>query len=184
MHTHKFKKAQDGEIFKFCPCGKRKKASSVVRERKKLQRKAESLWREIVHLRDGEVCMVKKVFPGLNINHSNALQVDHFFPRADRNLFFEPSNATLVCSTCNYLKSNGSPQSTQIHLALHTIVTRREGEKKFYEMCEINNRRNPNIEWGREHYLRSVIAELETAKHFVQGTIYPESSENEFVNLK
>lgn len=183
MHTHKFKKAKDGEIFKFCPCGKRKKASSVVRERKKLQRKAEDLWREIVHLRDGEVCMVKKVFPELKLNHSNTLQVDHFFPRSDRNLFFDPSNATLVCSTCNYLKSNGSPQSTQIHLALQTIVTRREGEKKFYEMCEINNQRKSNIEWGREHYLREVIEKLEISKYLLHEAIYPESEKKEFVNL-
>lgn len=169
MHFHKYKKPEKGAVFKFCSCGRRKKLTSVIRERKQLHKNAEDLWRKIVHLRDGDTCMVKKTFPELKLNHSSTLQVDHFFPRKDRNLFFEPSNATLVCSTCNYLKSNGSPQSTQIHMAIQAIVTRREGEKKFYEMCEINNQRKPNLEWGREHYLRDVIAKLDATLYLMES---------------
>lgn len=160
IHKHIFKKPVEGEVYKFCSCGKRKKASSVVRERKKLQRKAEDLWRAIAYARDGRECAIKKSYPDLRLNHSSQLQVDHFFPRADKNLFFEPSNATVVCSACNYLKSNGSRQSIQIQMALQAIVSRREGEKKFYEMCKINNTRPANLEWGREYYLENVIKNL------------------------
>ncbi len=169
MHIHKFKKPQDGEVFKFCSCGKRKKTTSVVRERKALQVKAETLWRQYAHMRDGEGCQIKKVFPELKLNHSSVYQVDHFFPRADRNLFFEPANSTVICSTCNYLKSNGSPQSIQILMAVQSIVSRREGEKKFYEMCEINNHRKPNLEWGREHWLREVIAKFESSIEWLKS---------------
>jgi hypothetical protein len=45
-------------------------------------------------------------------------------------------------------------------MALQAIVSRREGEKKFYEMCEINNTRPANLEWGREYYLEKVIKDL------------------------
>lgn len=173
MHIHKFKKPKEGEIFKNCPCGKRKKTISVIRERKALQLKAENLWRKYAHMRDGEGCQIQKVFPELKLNHSNVYQVDHFFPRADRNLFFETANSTVICSTCNYLKSNGSPQSIQILMAVQSIVTRREGEKKFYEMCEINNQRKPNLEWGREHWLRDVISKLENAIEWLKEDTGP-----------
>lgn len=163
MHRHTFKKPQEGDIYKFCSCGKRKKTTSVVRERKALQLKAENLWRKYAHMRDGEGCQIKKVFPELKLNHSNVYQVDHFFPRADKNLFFETANSTVICSTCNYLKSNGAAQSIQILMAIQAIVSRREGEKKFYEMCEINNQRKTNTEWGREHWLQDIIAKLETS---------------------
>lgn len=168
-HAHKFKKQEDGEIYRFCLCGKRKKGLSVIKQRKALQLKAESLWKQYAHMRDGEGCQIQKVFPELKLNHSNRYQVDHFFPRADKNLFFETANSTVICSTCNYLKSNGSAQSIQILMAIQTIVTRREGEKKFYEMCEINNQRKPNTEWGREHWLRNVIAKLETAIEWIKA---------------
>jgi hypothetical protein len=161
-HRHVYKKAAPGEFFKFCKCGKRKKAGKTERQVKKgLMRKAEDLWREIVHKRDGEGCQVRKVFPELNLNHSDQMQVDHFFPRADKNLFFEPSNATVLCSICNYLKSNGSPQSTIINIAVKEIVLRREGQTKFDEMFQLNNSRPPNLEWGRKHYLESVIQRLQ-----------------------
>lgn len=161
IHTHKFKKPAEGDIFKFCSCGKRKKTTSVVRERKALQLKAENLWRKYAHMRDGEGCQIQKVFPELRLNHSNVYQVDHFFPRADKNLFFETANSTVICSTCNYLKSNGSAQSIQILMAIQAIVTRREGEKKFYEMCEVNNERKKNPGWGKSDWLRCVIKKLE-----------------------
>lgn len=160
MHRHVFKKQQDGEAFRYCSCGKRKKAKSVVRERKALQLKAETLWKQYAHMRDGEGCQIQKVFPELRLNHSNVYQVDHFFPRADKNLFFETANSTVICSTCNYLKSNGSAQSIQILMAIQSIITRREGEKKFYEMCEINNNREINAGWGKEEWLKQVISKL------------------------
>ena len=54
-------------------------------------------------------------------------------------------------------------------MAIQAIVTRREGEKKFYEMCEINNQRKPNLEWGREHYLRDVIAKLDATLYLMES---------------
>jgi hypothetical protein len=161
IHRHKFKLKEADGMFKFCVCGKRKATHSVVKDRKRLQRKAEDLWRHCVHVRDGKVCMIKKVFPELNLNHSDIIQVDHFFPRADKNLFFVLSNATCLCATCNYLKSNGSPQSTQINLAVAEIVRRREGPEKFNAMAEMNDKREPNREWGRVHYLEGIIRGLE-----------------------
>lgn len=166
MHRHIFRKPKDGEVFKFCGCGKRKKAISVVRNRKMLFNKAQRLWKEYAHKRDGKGCMIAKVYPDLNLKHSNVFQVDHFFPRGDKNLFFDTGNATVICSICNYLKSNGSTDSTQIFLALREIVLRREGEDKFMEMAEIHARRKANLDWMREYWLEAIITDLEkrTAK--------------------
>ncbi len=161
MHTHKYKKPKEGEVFKFCGCGKRRKAVSVIRNRKTLFNKAQRLWKEYAHKRDGKGCMIAKVYPDLKMTHSNIYQVDHFFPRGDRNLFFETSNATVICSFCNYQKSNGSTESTNIFLALREIVLRREGEDKFMEMAETHARREPNRDWMREYYLEKVVADLE-----------------------
>ena len=130
------------------------------KERKKLMRHAEDLWRAVAHKRDGEGCQIAKVFPELNLRHSNQIQVDHFFPRADKNLFFEPANATVLCSVCNYLKSNGSPQSTIINMAVKEIVLRREGKDKFEEMYQINNSRQPNREFHKEYYLAEICRKL------------------------
>lgn len=161
-HRHVYKKPGPEDVFKFCKCGKRKKVGKTVKqERKSLMRKAEDLWRAIAHKRDGAGCQIQKVFPELNLNHSAQMQVDHFFPRADKNLFFEPSNATVLCSTCNYLKSNGSPQSTIINIAVKEIVLRREGQEVFDRMFQLNDRREPNREWGRAHYLQGIIQKLE-----------------------
>jgi hypothetical protein len=161
MHTHKYSKPKEGEVFKFCKCGKRKKAFSVTRLRTKLFNQASNLWKEYAHKRDGAGCMIKKVYPDLKMTHSNIYQVDHFFPRGDKNLFFETSNSTVICSYCNFQKSNGSTESTNVFLALREIVLKREGEDKFMEMCEIHAKREPNRDWMREYYLEKVVAELQ-----------------------
>ena len=170
-HKHNYKIRTIDDIFKFCPCGKRKKIHSVKSERKALQRKAEDLWREYAHKRDGSSCQILRFYPNLMLNHSNSLQVDHFFPRADKNLFFETSNATVLCSNCNYLKSNGSRQSVIIQIALKNIVMSREGTKKFEEMFEINNSAPPLHNWNsipnlelRIEYLKKRIEWLESDK--------------------
>lgn len=160
-HRHTYKPPEPGAVYKFCRCGRRRKVVQLRKLRKSLQRKAEDLWRQFAYKRDGRECQVKKYYPELTLTHSPVLQVDHFFPRADKNLFFDTSNTTVVCANCNYLKSCGSRQSTQIQMALQQIVLRREGEKKFYEMCETNNQGIPNREWGREDYFRGIIQGLE-----------------------
>lgn len=170
IHRHVYKKPAAGEYYKFCSCGKRKKAGKTVKqERKGLKRKAEDLWRAIAHKRDGKGCQIQKVFPDLNLTHSDQMQVDHFYPRADKNLFFHPSNSTVLCSTCNYLKSNGSPQSTIINMAVKEIVLRREGAERFEWMFQVNNKREPNREWGRAHYLQAIIEALETHLSQISG---------------
>ena len=161
IHVHRYKKPAAGEVYKFCPCGKRKKVVQLREQRRALKRKAEALWREFAHTRDGSGCQIKKHYPELNLHHTDQMQVDHFFPRADKNLYFDPSNSTVLCSACNYLKSNGSPQSVQILMAVKEIVFRRDGEKKFYEMCDVNNRRQPNRDWDREYYLEEIIKNLQ-----------------------
>ncbi len=161
IHKHAYKTKEPADVYKICKCGKRRKVFSLGRMRKSLQRKAEDLWREVCHKRDGAGCSVQKGFPHLNLTHSNQTQVDHFFPRGDKNLFFSVSNGTVICSICNYLKSNGSSQSTLINMAVQEIVMKREGEEKFAHMKELNNRRPPNREWGRIDYLTGVIGDLQ-----------------------
>lgn len=169
-HRHVYKLRDENDYYKTCLCGKKRKAVSIIKERAKLHRKAENLWREHAKLRDGEVCQIARIFPELNLKHSHILQVDHFFPRADKNLFYETSNSTRICETCNYLKSNGSRQSTIIQMAVKEIVLRREGQKKFDEMFNINNERKPNSEFHKSWYLEQVIKDI-TEKIFILNVL-------------
>lgn len=158
---HVWKKPEEGDIFKFCKkCHKRKKIFSKPRARKSLYDKAYSLWKQFAHLRDGEGCMIKKVFPELNLIHTDVMNVDHFCPRGDHNLHLETCNATIICSACNFNKSNGSLNETLINCAVRDIVHRREGPEKFEWMMELHNRRPLNRRWMREDWLEEQIERL------------------------
>lgn len=161
LHKHKFKLDAPGDYYKVCSCGKKKKAAkSVLKIRRRLKRKAEDLWREATYLRDGRICQIQKNY-NYNLPHSDQMQIDHFFPRGDKNLFFDTSNATVICSTCNYLKSNGSSNSTMIQILLLEIVKKREGEEKFAQMIMTNQAKVPNRNFAKAWYLEEVIKKLQ-----------------------
>lgn len=170
-HRHLYKLVNKDDYFKTCSCGKKRKAVSITKERTRLHRKAENLWKQYAHMRDGEICQIRKYFPELNLVHSPILQVDHFFPRADKNLFYDTSNSTVICATCNYLKSNGSRQSTIINMAVKEIVLRREGQEKFDSMFSINDRREPNLFFHKPFYLETVIKDIEEKISFLKEPV-------------
>ncbi len=130
---------------------------SVIRLVKKLKNIAEKLWKEVCFKRDGRECQVKKHFPILEINHSEIFQCDHCFSRSNKWLFFEPSNGTVVCSTCNFLKSR---QQKSVARAIDTIVKEREGEKKFNEMLSIDMSKKPNVNFSKVWWLEITIEKL------------------------
>ena len=126
---------------------------------KSLQNKCEALWKLVCHRRDGQYCQVKLHYPELEINHSSTFQVDHCFSRSDKNLFIIPSNGTVVCSSCNMLKSM---QSKSVHRLIDQIVIKREGIEVFEAMKSINMSKRPNVLWHNREWLENKINELET----------------------
>ena len=136
-----------------------KKRKKVTRARK-LYLKAERLWREVCFLRDGRECQVKKHFPQIRIQHTDVLQVDHCFSRADKNLFFNPHNGTIVCSACNRAKAF---KQKAIDKAIDKIVMDREGEV-YGQMMDVHQTHLPNWEFKKVWYLEKVVRELEEYK--------------------
>ena len=122
---------------------------------KSLQKKAEALWKEYCYLRDGRQCMVKKYFGGSS--HNDVFQVDHCFSRANKNLFLDTRNGTVVCSTCNASK-NWDKKS--VGRLIDDIVKMREGEEAFTEMKEIDMRGSPNLNWHSRAWLEDMVIQL------------------------
>lgn len=123
-----------------------------------LQRKAERIWKEICLRRDGRECQIKKRFPEVKTKHSKVFQVDHCFWRFDKNLFLEPSNGTVICSSCNLQKSFGH---RAIDKLVDTIVQEREGLDKYNEMLIKATTWEPNPDWTNREWLIKKIEELQ-----------------------
>lgn len=130
---------------------------------KLLQRKAFNLCKEIVFKRDGKFCQVQKNYPAIEILHTNVLQVDHCFSRANKNLFLDIANLTVLCSSCNMLKGF---DSKAIDVAVHEIVRKREGSEVYDRMKEIAMSRSANENWSKRWWLEEQIKIL---KEILQG---------------
>lgn len=121
---------------------------------KGLIKKNWDLCRKIVRFR-GNVCEL--------CESPYELQVDHCFSRKVKQLFYEISNLTLLCSSCHTKKS-----FNQEDLALRVFehVENREGAK-FYKMREVAKRGGPFPDWSKVWYqeqenirLNEILSEL------------------------
>ena len=133
---------------------KRKRSKSPV---KKLQEKAERIWKEICIARDGRECQVKKHFPEIG-GHTDIIQVDHYITRSNKWFFLEPQNGTVVCSGCNSRKAWGQKS---IAWAIEQIVIKREGEKAVEDMNLLNMAMKPNENFSKIWWLEAQIRMLE-----------------------
>lgn len=124
----------------------------------KLQKKAFDICKEIVFKRDGFGCQVKKHYPKIDVIHTNVYQVDHCFSRANKNLFLDISNLTVICSGCNMLKGF---DSKAIDVAVHEIVRKREGDDIYERMKETAMSRSANPSWSKRWWIESQIQALE-----------------------
>ena len=123
----------------------------------KLQKKAFDICKEIVFKRDGFGCQVKKHYPQIDVIHTPLDQVDHCFSRANKNLFLDISNLTVICSGCNMLKGF---DSKAIDVAVHEIVRKREGEAIYERMKETAMSRSANPSWSKRWWIESQIEAL------------------------
>ena len=136
------------------------KKISTAKQVKKLFNRCSDLWREHAYLRDGLICQVKKHFPQIQVMHSEIFQVDHCFSRNNKHLFFDTSNSTVVCRNCNGFKHR---QQKGVHLAVHEIVKKREGEDIYNRMLGQEQRKGANMGWGKIWWLESqcnILTEL------------------------
>ena len=140
---------------------KRKKKSPV----QKLHDKASALWKEYCYLRDGKRCMVRKHFPGIKIAHTDVYQVDHCITRANKLLFYNTSNGTVVCNSCNRAKGF---KNKSIGRAIDEIVKLREGEEAFDDMVAIDRKMSQNHNWNKVWYLEEIIIGLESQVEFIK----------------
>jgi len=131
---------------------------SKAKEVKKLEKRAGELWKLVCLERDGQECMVKKHFPEIAIEHNGPLQVDHCITRKNKHLFFEPTNGTVVCASCNRAKHF---KQKSIDRAIDDIVKQREGEDHFNFMVAVDQRMEPNLNWGKIEWLEMMIEKLE-----------------------
>ena len=136
---------------------KRKKPTNA----RKLYLKAERLWKEIAYLRDGRECQVKKHYPHIKASHCEVLQIDHFITRRDKNLFFDPHNSTVVCSSCN---RNKKYKQKGVDYAIQEIVLKREGQEAFDYMMRLNMTGNPNLHWKKIWWIEYIVETLEKYK--------------------
>jgi len=139
----------------------------MPKDKKKLQRKAEKLWKEIIRLRDGNTCAVQQQFSQINIKHTDIYQADHCFTRGFKRLFLEISNGTMICSSCNFNKNFNDA----IRLAVYDIVKKREGEDIFNRMRSEKEQGGAFLEWGRIGWLEDKIKILEEIKELYQEGI-------------
>lgn len=132
---------------------KKELKTSVVR---RLQKKAEELWKQYAYLRDGRCCKVKQFFPQIQIAHTETFQVDHTFTRGDKNLFLDPHNSLVVCSACNRAKFWNNKS---IHRAIDDIVEARDS-REFYRMRCVSHYNPPNYNWTNPIWLEEQIERL------------------------
>ena len=131
---------------------------------KKLQRKAERLWKQVVLLRDGKECQVKKKFPYIKTSHTDTYQVDHCFSRRYKRTFLEIANGTVVCSACNRNKQ----YNDTINLAIHEIRQAEEGEVYDRLRSEIEQG-GAFIKWRNIGWLEEKIKTLEELREFYEN---------------
>ncbi len=117
------------------------------------------LWKEICFKRDGHQCQVWKRFGSeIEIAHGGPLQVDHCVTRANKLLFYELANGTVVCGSCNRAKGFGMKS---IHRAIDQIVIEREGIEKFNEMVELDHKKSANPNFNKVWWLEEQRGKLE-----------------------
>ena len=126
------------------------------REWKRLYNKCYKLWKECCFARDGKSCQVKKYFPWIDINHSDVIQVDHAITRMNKWYHLDPSNGTVVCSTCNMHKNN---KQYSVDRIIDSIVSKRE-EQKFRVMVEMDFTGKPNLEFKTIGYMERQLVYL------------------------
>ena len=125
---------------------------------KQLHARASELWKLVCHARDGRhICMVKKFFPNIAIEHNGPLQVDHCITRGNHHLFYDTKNGTVVCSSCNRAKHF---KQKSIDRAIDDIVKKREG-KYFDYMVKLDQSMTANVNWNKIWWLEEVIRGLE-----------------------
>ena len=107
---------------------------------KSLIRKNWDLCREIVRIRSGNSCEL--------CDSPYELQTDHCFSRTKKQLFYEISNLTLLCSSCHTSKTYNIGDKV---LEVFEHVERREGAK-FFKMREIAKRNGPCLDWNKIVY--------------------------------
>jgi len=128
---------------------KRKKRPRI----KKLQNKLLTLWKSYCYLRDGHHCQVQLTYPQVSLPHTLIYQVDHCFSRSIKDLFTDPANGTVVCSSCNrgkFFRHKG------LDVLIQEIVINREGREKFNQMLK-TARSNPSGNWKRAGWVEEQI---------------------------
>jgi len=132
---------------------KKKKKKKYIPPHKILQKECEELWKEIIALRDGKMCMVKKFFPEIALHHTEVYQADHCFTRGNKHLFFRTSNGTMVCSACNMAKHY---DNKSVKRGVDYIVFEREGKEVFDEMLKIDMSMSANVNWNKVWWLEEI----------------------------
>ncbi len=130
---------------------------NVVTKARKLYLKAERLWKEYCFLRDGNDCQVQKYHPEVDIAHEGHLQVDHCITRANKHLYFDVKNGTVVCGSCNRAKGF---KNMSVGRVIDQIVKDREGSY-FEYMVGLDKRKHANTDWGKVWWLEDVVKTLE-----------------------
>ena len=135
------------------------KKPTIPKQVRKLEIECEKLWKEICFLRDGQQCMVQKLYPEIDIFHAGYLQIDHCITRKNKWFFYDYRNGTVVCGTCNRAKHY---KQKSIDRAIDDIVRKREGCTWIDYMVEVDQSMKPWIGWTKIWWLEQQRAKLKS----------------------
>jgi len=120
------------------------KKTPIASIRKKLQNKAESLWKQYCKQRD-KVCLL--------CGGNHILQVHHIFSRKNRGLFIDVQNGIVLCRDCHCsVTYNDSTKET---------LRRKIDPATYDRLYEQSLDRRPFLEWKKIAYLEQQILILE-----------------------
>jgi hypothetical protein len=121
---------------------------------KRLQNKAERLWKEYCLLRDGG-CMIQNYYPCHCLGGS-ILQVHHIFSRTNKRIFFDCDNGIVLCRDC-HLRVTFSDSYKE----LVRRIAEQKDKEVYYRLWEQSMIKGSYLEFKNIEWLEEQIKILE-----------------------
>ena len=128
---------------------------------KKLQKKAENLWKGVVTLRD-KVCLGDGP-------HSEILQVHHLIQRNRKRGFLEINNGILLCRFCHFKLHHNDAYRMRIEDIARARLAARGELSSFDRLRDEILQGGAFIEWRRIGWLEGKIKTLESIRDNVRN---------------
>lgn len=78
---------------------------------------------------------------------------DHCFSRRNRAIFYDPSNLSILCQSCHFLKTH---RIKGADLGVYRLVEAREGKGEFKRLYDIAKLHRPFPDFSKRYYLEGI----------------------------